>query len=147
MTEWMMMQESLLYHYSALLPVAAPSRSHSHKDHGMEHVDHSPSDRRQSTRIRVMRPCCYIFRLQLFLLLLNLVPLVDGKKFFYEDSTTIQEVKGIDGYFLTSKKIRVVEFYSPFCVRSGCIMRWCECIYIYAICVALVVADLLMRCC
>jgi hypothetical protein len=53
----------------------------------------------------------------LYWISLFLLVLVDAKKFFYEDSKSIQEVKGTDGYFQTSKKIRVVEFYSPFCVR------------------------------
>lgn len=45
-----------------------------------------------------------------------------AKKFFYEQSKAIQEVKGLSGYFLTSKKIRVIEFYSPFCVRHGAVI-------------------------
>lgn len=52
----------------------------------------------------------------LFVLLLRSI---DGKKFFYEQSKTIEEVKGLSGYFMTSKKIRVVEFYSPFCVSQN----------------------------
>jgi hypothetical protein len=54
----------------------------------------------------------------MYSLLLWLLPIViDAGKFFYEDSTIIQEVKGTEGYFQTSTKIRVVEFYSPYCVR------------------------------
>jgi hypothetical protein len=42
-----------------------------------------------------------------------------GDKYLYEDEPNVIEVTSEEGFFQTSQKPRIVEFYSPYCVRSS----------------------------
>ena len=59
----------------------------------------------------------------LLVLLLRHPVVVGGKKFLYEDSKDVIEVKQDEGYFQTSVKTRIVEFYSPYCVSRSIVAR------------------------
>jgi len=66
---------------------------------------------------------CFSFVLTLFLLT-NLPHAVLGGEFLYddEDGALVIEVKALDGLDASTKP-RIVEFYSPYCVRIACWMN------------------------
>lgn len=41
-----------------------------------------------------------------------------GDKYLYEDEPNVIEVTSEEGFFQTSQKPRIVEFYSPYCVST-----------------------------
>jgi hypothetical protein len=42
-----------------------------------------------------------------------------GGNYLYDDEPHVIEVTSEEGFFQTSQKPRIVEFYSPYCVRSS----------------------------
>jgi len=63
---------------------------------------------------------CLSFGLTLFVLV-NFPQTVLGSEFLYDEQDSeglVVEVKAETGFFQTSKKKRLIKFYSPYCVSS-----------------------------